>query len=290
MLSATLYNKTPYNLPIPWDVTASYTTPSNYIADVYDNLYPDSARNIAGNITDNESGPSGNTHNGDGLSYWEEYRGFIINGDHKRLNPTVKDVFVYSELSEGYGYTRNLESINGSENAFRVWLIRLDEMTRYNEITPNVREENRALQSGGTRLYQRAIYVRKDTQSYDELKPEFDRQFGTGARVAGWATPKGTYTAPNAPAAMTEAVIFTEIISDVLPPNSSPATISDRIANVIGHEVVHHLSVQDITSQASVTNAVWNSSIMVSSSLMPLISTGNNFPPYHNPEYNLYPH
>ncbi len=290
VLIATLYRKTPYILPIPWDVTTTGRTPANYIADAYDALYPDSARNIAGNITDNESGPSGNTHNGDGLSYWEEYRGFVINGDPKRLNPTVKDVFVYSELSEGYGYASSLESITGSENAFSVWLIRIDELTRFNEITPNAREENRVLQSDGTRLYQRAIYVRADRRPYSILKPEFDRQFGTDAKVAGWATPRGTYTAPNAPAAMTEAVIFTQIIPDDLPLNSSPSTISDRIANVIGHEVLHHLSVNDITSQTPVTNAVWNSSIMVSSSLMPLISSGNDLPPYHNPEYNLYPH
>lgn len=89
---------------------------------------------------------------------------------------------------------------------------------------------------------------------------------------------------------MTEAVIFSEVISDVLPLNSSHAAIPDRIANVIGHEVVHHLSVKDITSPASVPDAVWNSSIMVSSILKLLISIGNNLPPYHNPEYNLYPH
>lgn len=75
LFTATLYRKNSYVLPIPWDVTSEYTTPHNKISDRYDASYPGS--NIAGNISDTESGPAGNMHSGDGFSYWERIPGVL---------------------------------------------------------------------------------------------------------------------------------------------------------------------------------------------------------------------
>jgi len=42
---------------------------------------------------------------GDGISLYEEYRGFLMEGlEHKRLNPVKKDVFVYDQDNLGFGY------------------------------------------------------------------------------------------------------------------------------------------------------------------------------------------
>lgn len=45
---------------------------------------------------ENQLPPANQPRPGDGLSRYEEYRGFIIQGSHQRLNPNVKDVFIYN--------------------------------------------------------------------------------------------------------------------------------------------------------------------------------------------------
>lgn len=66
---------------------------------------------------DSETGPdaaatggSGNANTGDGLTAFEEYRGFFIRGQHVRLDPAKKDLFVASDfLNEGHGFADNLK-------------------------------------------------------------------------------------------------------------------------------------------------------------------------------------
>ncbi|MCB2149666.1 MAG: hypothetical protein KQI81_24510 [Deltaproteobacteria bacterium] len=45
-------------------------------------------------IEDNDPRP-GKTYPGDGLSVYEEYRGFMVKGRHVRTDPTVKDLFIW---------------------------------------------------------------------------------------------------------------------------------------------------------------------------------------------------
>lgn len=64
---------------------------SNSIADAWEEhtgVYP-----CAGDADDDDT-PEGRC-SGDGLSAYEEYRGFYVQGFHKRLNPKKKDLFVY---------------------------------------------------------------------------------------------------------------------------------------------------------------------------------------------------
>jgi len=66
----------------------------NHIADYWESLMSvtDSSAD-----SDDDRHPKGNGDAGDGLSLYEEYRGFMINGQHFRTDPTYKDVFVYDQ-------------------------------------------------------------------------------------------------------------------------------------------------------------------------------------------------
>ena len=93
----------------------------NYIADKSDTKY-----GYTNPALDNEKGPTGqlntvenNTQIGDGLVDFEEYRGIEAGGEHTRLSPTKKDIFIVSDFStfdsdglatSGIGYASNLPS------------------------------------------------------------------------------------------------------------------------------------------------------------------------------------
>jgi hypothetical protein len=80
-------------LDVPKDVN-----PQNHIADVWESQY-------GGNLNetdDNDALPQG-LNNGDGLTAFEEYRGFMVDKKHERTNPNLKDLFINSDI--GYGVT-----------------------------------------------------------------------------------------------------------------------------------------------------------------------------------------
>ena len=80
--------------------------------------------------------PAFNGLPGDGLTVFEEYRGFMVKGTHTRTlagNPLdKKDLFIYSEFTQGYGRAANLPS------PFRCHLINESEMSNIREINFNV--------------------------------------------------------------------------------------------------------------------------------------------------------
>jgi hypothetical protein len=81
----------------------------NYIADQYEedqNYHPRYNEDI-------ETYPAGNVnYPGDGLSAYEEYRGFIIHRQHRRTDWKVKDLFIWDRDGMGFGdfpYASSLE-------------------------------------------------------------------------------------------------------------------------------------------------------------------------------------
>lgn len=74
---------------IPGDGTA--TVAANGIPEIWENLYGGSL-DPAG---DNDTGPAANSPTGDGISTFDEYRGAMVGGKHVRLDPLLKDLFVF---------------------------------------------------------------------------------------------------------------------------------------------------------------------------------------------------
>ena len=91
--------------------TAERTVPKDDNGDyIADSWKKDEWNGANGHIppADSEEGPTTNggqnrvetnTHIGDGLVVFEEYRGFMVGGGHKRLCPKKKDIFVYSDYA-----------------------------------------------------------------------------------------------------------------------------------------------------------------------------------------------
>ncbi len=93
-----------------------------------DNKIADNWTYNAGNATDDTDTSLNNTHNGDGLTRYEEYRGIDIDGDGKissneRLNPSKKDLFV-----QGTGFGGTFPSFSWG-NAFNEAGIDVHEFT-----------------------------------------------------------------------------------------------------------------------------------------------------------------
>ncbi len=67
----------------------------------------------------NQLPPANQPRPGDGLSRYEEYRGFIIQGSHQRTNPNIKDVFIYNP--------HNLDISGFATLGFQIHLVRRGE-------------------------------------------------------------------------------------------------------------------------------------------------------------------
>ena len=300
------------HLPIPWDVdTTAKTTPVNYIADVYDEKTGYAAARTDGNITDNETGPGSNKNAGDGFSYWEEYRGVVVNGYNFRLNPTVKNIFVHSGFSseysslgnpsftsEGYGYAENLEKISGSPNVFDVHLIRRAEQGTLSSriVNFNTYAAYQVKLSNGSPLSQKAIHVTRDPRRSSQLMaylgpmvrreilaqaPELvnrpddlnDRVRELVGNAYGLMTPESGYPYPNGPAATRKVEIFVENI------RIAPGiTATEGTKVTIGHEIGHAISLWHTANTESIMVGIGE-----------LARTSKIYHSLHNPEYNLYP-
>lgn len=91
----TLLDGEQYALSIPKD---NY---KNHIADRWEDSYA-GVGVLASDDADAE--PAGDGDGGDGLSLYEEYRGFRVQGRHIRTSPRYKDVFVYDKNGLNLGY------------------------------------------------------------------------------------------------------------------------------------------------------------------------------------------
>ena len=61
---------------------------------------------------DCDSGPGGNPGQGDGISNFDEYRGFVVSGQHVRTDPRVKNLLVHLVTSQCTGGSSQLGGTN----------------------------------------------------------------------------------------------------------------------------------------------------------------------------------
>jgi hypothetical protein len=82
-----------------YDFTIPKDDNGNHIADFWEKTH------AGGNAeADDDEQPPGNGDNGDGLSLYEEYRGFHVQGGHIWTNPKLKDIFIYDSTGLGVDY------------------------------------------------------------------------------------------------------------------------------------------------------------------------------------------
>jgi hypothetical protein len=74
---------------------------NNHIADAWEESYALASIEEA---ADDDDFPVGDSHKGDSIALYDEYRGFHIGGKHERLSPKTKDLFIwdYDKLGAGY--------------------------------------------------------------------------------------------------------------------------------------------------------------------------------------------
>ncbi len=77
------------------EVSIPYDSDGNTIADAWEE-----ANDVMGKPldTDEDAEPPGDRNNGDGLTTWEEYRGFLEDGRYIRTDPKKKDLFICDQI------------------------------------------------------------------------------------------------------------------------------------------------------------------------------------------------
>jgi len=173
--------------------------------------------------SDQDNNPAGNGTNGDGLTDFEEYRGVYVRGNHKRLNPFQKDLFIDSDMSVNIGYANNLPVTKHWVSASEL------DSNRY----INFNYTNSGF--GGNiqaHINQRGVLVRQ---------------------VVGDALVFGATTcgAPCNPNTTTVSQIFVDVIRSFTPPDKTPAANNppsdppddNAFKQVTGHEIGHTIGV-----------------------------------------------
>ncbi len=85
-----------------YDLTIPKDDDGDHIADWWEQRFAGTKDQDA--KADADSYPKGNGVEGDGLSLYEEYRGFRVHGQHIRTNPGLKDIFINDSDKLGLSY------------------------------------------------------------------------------------------------------------------------------------------------------------------------------------------
>ena len=86
--------------PSQTDVRMPLRSASSLIADAWKKQHPEAAG--LADINDNETDPPGDGHAGDGFTLYEEYRGFLVDGQHIEGDPAKKDFFLVNTIGQAY--------------------------------------------------------------------------------------------------------------------------------------------------------------------------------------------
>jgi hypothetical protein len=183
---------------------------------------------------DDDTIPSGDGTTGDGLINYEEYRGFIVSGEHRRTNVYRKDLFIWSDVIQGLGFSDALPLTR-----HRIQLSEVDQGR-----TINFQCAVSCSGPGATHTNQDALLISPFPSSGPNVG-ETDCPNATG--LAFVCNPNSVGPA--------NIKIFLERIRVESPPSSDPGFVdppdSDAISKVIAHEIGHGV---DIAHYTYVTN------------------------------------
>ena len=104
--------------PAQTEVRLPLRSASSFIPDVWKN---NKGVNGQADNSDAESDPPGDGNGGDGLTLYEEYRGFLIDGQHVEGNPKKKDFFILNRAGAFYlsGF-RLFQNLSGLEVHYKL--------------------------------------------------------------------------------------------------------------------------------------------------------------------------
>ena len=225
---------------------------------------------------DSDNTPTANGDDGDGLSAFEEFRGFIVMGNHVRTNPAFKDIFVYSQFT-----------VEGLGNAWSLPIaphrISQDELDGYRRITPNYQNTGIGgnipghfvgTKLNGTTSEQLAIVV-FDDQIETDIPANGAVTYGKAdAQLDANGEPQ---VGPPWTIGPLAARVFTIRVRKASPTSNSPNTTdifdSAKLDQTIGHEIGHNLHIDHVGwSQACPPYA---DTVMVTD-YFPVTTDGNN--------------
>jgi hypothetical protein len=160
---------------------------------------------------DQEDQPAGDGNRGDGLTLYEEYRGFYQAGEHAEADPKKKDYFAVNEAdSAGRGGLALFKRISG--------------LAVHGELTKEELSEDRVINHN----YSASPHVVNQHGVIIKVKPEFQ----------GYAQAVGTTEGPSTPRDIDYVGLPTTMPSR---PTASPAV--SYASSTVAHELLHTVNV-----------------------------------------------
>ena len=126
-------------------ITIPYDENENFLADSWEEEYGVSGEQAESDTDDKPEDIGTKREKGDGFSNYEEYRGFMVNGEWTDTDPKHKDLFIYDELGFGIGKFTDLQLV--------LHLIDKSEMDRDRVVNFNRGKATISSQSGQKGLY-----------------------------------------------------------------------------------------------------------------------------------------
>jgi hypothetical protein len=223
---------------------------------------------------DADSEPEGDSqYPGDGLSAIEEYRGFIVDGAHRRTNPRRKDLFIHSTHPELIG--------DAAQLPLPIHLIELAEMTDLltRVINPNFRNDGAGVPLRPESAIQRGLRV-------------FDGG-DSGSGVVGRVISLTNLPAP--PNDIEAVIVYSQTIRRVSPDRNNATDIDsfDGQKNIqtLGHEIGHALQMYHWRKDTSSGESCAADPLMPDRALTVLVTCW--FHPtndLNDPKWNAIPH